>query len=136
MNQEPGDDYSHLGADEPSYSFTMDTPGIDAADGYSNVPSQPNTPYTPSGPTPFMTPFQTPASTPQTQATPKYGLQTPGQNGGTFFQPSGLPSTGVHYKPTQPHKLSTAGPNFMADPDRGRPSGTWIQSESGSFTFS
>ncbi|KAJ8959605.1 hypothetical protein NQ318_021791 [Aromia moschata] len=35
-----------------------------------------NTPYTPSGQTPFMTPYQTP----HTQQTPRYGQQTPSQH--------------------------------------------------------
>lgn len=35
-----------------------------------------NTPYTPSGQTPYMTPFQTP----HTQQTPRYGQQTPSQH--------------------------------------------------------
>ncbi|XP_022911236.2 transcription elongation factor SPT6 isoform X1 [Onthophagus taurus] len=53
-----------------------------------------NTPYTPSGQTPFMTPYQTP----HTQQTPRYGQQTPGQQipntaphmNGPFLHPSAV----------------------------------------------
>nr|XP_023025243.1 transcription elongation factor SPT6 isoform X1 [Leptinotarsa decemlineata]XP_023025244.1 transcription elongation factor SPT6 isoform X2 [Leptinotarsa decemlineata] len=52
-----------------------------------------NTPYTPSGQTPYMTPYQTP----HTQQTPRYGHQTPSQVSGaaphlagTFLHPSAV----------------------------------------------
>ncbi|XP_065172067.1 transcription elongation factor SPT6 isoform X2 [Atheta coriaria] len=51
------------------------TPGAYAANNYVN------TPYTPSGQTPYMTPYQTP------QQTPRYGQQTPSQH---------IPSTAPH----------------------------------------
>ncbi|XP_017776397.1 PREDICTED: transcription elongation factor SPT6 isoform X2 [Nicrophorus vespilloides] len=53
------------------------TPGAYGANTYIN------TPYTPSGQTPFMTPYQTPHA----QQTPRYGHQTPSQH---------LPNTAPH----------------------------------------
>ncbi|KAJ8674975.1 hypothetical protein QAD02_010761 [Eretmocerus hayati] len=55
------------------------TPGAaSTATGYGTVHGTPyaiNTPYTPSGQTPYMTPYQTPG-----QPTPRYGDQTPGSH--------------------------------------------------------
>lgn len=69
-----------------------------------------NTPYTPSGQTPFMTPYQTPHS----QQTPRYGQQTPSQHltsaaasavhmNGPFLHPGAVtPSQRTpSYRPTQ-----------------------------------
>ncbi|CAH0563642.1 unnamed protein product [Brassicogethes aeneus] len=57
-----------------------------------------NTPYTPSGQTPFMTPYQTPHS----QQTPRYGQQTPSQHhhgasgGGAPAQAQQVPAPAPH----------------------------------------
>jgi transcription elongation factor SPT6 len=102
-----------------------------------------NTPYTPSGQTPFMTPYQTPHA----QQTPRYGQQTPSQHlpptaaphmNGPFLHPGAVtPSqrTPSYRNPTQsplvqssphpsPHARSYAGSDHgrgYGDASRGFP---------------
>lgn len=54
------------------------TPHYPTTPGGFNMPTYPNTPYTPSGQTPFMTPYHTPHHPGVSQQTPRYGQQTPG----------------------------------------------------------
>lgn len=62
------------------------TPHYPNTPGYGGQSSYVNTPYTPSGQTPFMTPYQTPHHAVQT---PRYGQATPSNSNsnGTFAQP-------------------------------------------------
>uniref|UniRef100_A0A6B2EJU3 Transcription elongation factor SPT6 n=1 Tax=Phlebotomus kandelakii TaxID=1109342 RepID=A0A6B2EJU3_9DIPT len=63
------------------------TPGAYAQSSYVN------TPYTPSGQTPFMTPYHTPHSS----QTPRYGQTTPNMNG-PFAHPGAPMSATQHYR--------------------------------------
>ncbi|KAK0178997.1 hypothetical protein PV327_007825 [Microctonus hyperodae] len=54
------------------------TPAVPNTPAYNQSNACPNTPYTPSGATPFMTPFATPHFTPfDSQATPRYAQPAP-----------------------------------------------------------
>ncbi|GAB0093481.1 Transcription elongation factor SPT6 [Sergentomyia squamirostris] len=64
---------------------TPHTPGVYATSSYAN------TPYTPSGQTPYMTPYHTPHSS----QTPRYGQTTPNINNGPFAHP-GAPISGSY----------------------------------------
>ncbi|KOX79279.1 Transcription elongation factor SPT6 [Melipona quadrifasciata] len=104
-------------ANQTSHHYPPHTPGTTSATGYGGVHTYPNTPYTPSGQTPFMTPYQTPHHTPHHhgQPTPRYGQQTPNHQQGPFIHPpppSGLNAAGHHrstpsHRPTPP--MSTPG---------------------------
>lgn len=64
------------------------TPHYPHTPGYGGQSSYVNTPYTPSGQTPFMTPYQTPHHSTQT---PRYGQNTPNNfNNGQFAHPRGV----------------------------------------------
>ncbi|KAJ8923462.1 hypothetical protein NQ315_002021 [Exocentrus adspersus] len=69
-----------------------------------------NTPYTPSGQTPFMTPYQTPHS-----QTPRYGQQTPSQHSlnGPFLHPGAV--TPSQRTPSY-RNLSTQSPMLQPSP--------------------
>lgn len=56
-----------------------------------------NTPYTPSGQTPFMTPYQTPHTT----QTPRYSGQTPSHLGGAFLHPASITPAQQHHAPSR-----------------------------------
>lgn len=71
---------SQVASRTPHYAHT---PG-----GYGGQSSYVNTPYTPSGQTPFMTPYHTPHHSNQT---PRYGQTTPNFSNGPFAQPRGVP---------------------------------------------
>ncbi|KOC62569.1 Transcription elongation factor SPT6 [Habropoda laboriosa] len=104
-------------ANQTPHHYPPHTPGTANATGYSGVHTYPNTPYTPSGQTPFMTPYQTPHHTPHHhgQPTPRYGQQTPNHQQGPFIHPpppSGITAPGHHrstpsHRPTPP--MSTPG---------------------------
>ncbi|XP_044574909.1 transcription elongation factor SPT6 isoform X1 [Cotesia glomerata] len=80
------------------------TPGATGATGYG-MHTYPNTPYTPSGQTPFMTPFQTPHHTPHhSQPTPRYGQQTPNHQ---FVHPGPPMSQNTHHR-SMSHRSSTS----------------------------
>lgn len=74
---------SQAASQTPHYPHT---PG-----GYGSQSAYINTPYTPSGQTPFMTPY----STPHTSATPRYGSSTPSPaSSGQFAHPGAPVNTG------------------------------------------
>ncbi|KAK0074908.1 hypothetical protein PV325_007644, partial [Microctonus aethiopoides] len=76
--------------------FPPCTPGVPNTPAYSHVNACPNTPYTPSGATPFMTPFPTPHFTPfDSQETPRYGQTAPND---IFLHPSVLTNHNIHQK--------------------------------------
>lgn len=82
-----------------------------------------NTPYTPSGQTPFMTPYQTPhhsSSSAHQQQTPRYGQATPSISGGPFLQPGapiGRPphAPSSHGQPS-PQSSYRQSPHMQASP--------------------
>ncbi|XP_012145851.2 transcription elongation factor SPT6 isoform X1 [Megachile rotundata] len=103
-------------ANQTPHHYPPHTPGTASATGYGGVHTYPNTPYTPSGQTPFMTPYQTPHHTPHHgQPTPRYGQQTPSHQQGPFIHPpppSAVTTPGHHrstpsHRPTPP--MSTSG---------------------------
>lgn len=104
-------------ANQTSHHYPPHTPGTTSATGYGGVHTYPNTPYTPSGQTPFMTPYQTPHHTPHHHGQPtptRYGQHTPNQQGPFIHPPppSGLNAVGHHrstpsHRPTPP--ISTPG---------------------------
>lgn len=104
-------------ANQTPHHYPPHTPGTTNAAGYGGVLTYPNTPYTPSGQTPFMTPYQTPHHTPHHhgQPTPRCGQQTPNHQQGPFIHPPpplGITTTGHHrstpsHRPTPP--MSTPG---------------------------
>lgn len=68
------------------------TPHYPHTPGYGGQSSYVNTPYTPSGQTPFMTPYHTPHHTPHhATQTPRYGQTTPNYSNGPFAHPSRPP---------------------------------------------
>ncbi|XP_053983538.1 transcription elongation factor SPT6-like isoform X1 [Hylaeus volcanicus] len=102
-------------ANQTPHHYPPHTPGTASAAGYGGVHTYPNTPYTPSGQTPFMTPYQTPHHTPHHgQPTPRYGQQTPNHQQGPFIHPP-PPSTTTpgHHRSTPSHRptppMSTPG---------------------------
>ncbi|XP_063222520.1 transcription elongation factor SPT6 isoform X2 [Bacillus rossius redtenbacheri] len=89
---------SQVASRTPHYPHT---PG-----GYgASLHGYPNTPYTPSGQTPFMTPYHTPHSS----QTPRYGQQTP-SHPGPFLHPGSL--TPAHRTPS--HRSAGATPQRPA----------------------
>lgn len=102
-------------ANQTPHHYPPHTPGTTSAAGYAGVHTYPNTPYTPSGQTPFMTPYQTPHHTPHHhgQPTPRYGQQTPNHQQGPFIHPP--PPSGIsgHHRSTPSHRptppMSTPG---------------------------
>ncbi|KAH0952476.1 hypothetical protein HN011_000116 [Eciton burchellii] len=103
-----------LVANQTPHHYPPHTPGATGAAGYSGVHTYPNTPYTPSGQTPFMTPYQTPHHTPHHgQPTPRYGQQTPSHHQGPFVHPPPPSMTPGHHRSAQSHRptppLSTSG---------------------------
>lgn len=76
-------------ANHTPHHYQPHTPGATGAS-YGATHTYPNTPYTPSGQTPFMTPYQ--------QPTPRYGQQTP--TGHQFAHPS---ASGHHRTSSSSH---------------------------------
>ncbi|XP_031835725.1 transcription elongation factor SPT6 isoform X1 [Nomia melanderi] len=102
-------------ANQTPHHYPPHTPGTASVAGYGGVHTYPNTPYTPSGQTPFMTPYQTPHHTPHHgQPTPRYGQQTPNHQQGPFVHPP-PPSVATpgHHRSTPSHRptppMSTPG---------------------------
>lgn len=119
-----------------------------------------NTPYTPSGQTPFMTPYATPHHTPHhsaqtprySQTTPRYGQSTPSSNG-PFLQPGppigsrghggglgagNMPPHGSPYQSYRSPRMGAPSPNsrnYPSQPNYGGPSGGNMQARGG-FTNS
>lgn len=92
-------------ANQTPHHYPPHTPGTASAAGYGGVHTYPNTPYTPSGQTPFMTPYQTPHHTPHHgQPTPRYGQQTPSHHQGPFVHPPPPSMTPGHHRSTQSHR--------------------------------
>lgn len=79
------------------------TPHYPHTPGYGGQSSYVNTPYTPSGQTPFMTPYQTPHHAVQT---PRYGQVTPSNSNGTFAEPR--PPQSGRSRPNQYHQPQTS----------------------------
>ncbi|KAJ4440072.1 hypothetical protein ANN_08204, partial [Periplaneta americana] len=84
---------SQVASQTPHYPHTPGGGGYGA-----NMHTYPNTPYTPSGQTPFMTPYHTPHAT----QTPRYGQQTPSHHPPHHNQPFLHPGsvTPAHRTPT------------------------------------
>ncbi|XP_026284387.1 transcription elongation factor SPT6 isoform X1 [Frankliniella occidentalis] len=83
---------SQVASQTPHYSHT---PGVYGA---ASVHGYPNTPYTPSGQTPFMTPYATPHHATQT---PRYGQPTPSQMTAGFLHPGAVtPAQTAHRTPS------------------------------------
>ncbi|XP_014608543.1 PREDICTED: transcription elongation factor SPT6 isoform X1 [Polistes canadensis] len=76
-------------ANQTPHHYPPHTPGAASTTAYGGMHTYPNTPYTPSGQTPFMTPYQTP------HHTPRHAQQTPNHHQGPFLHPvsSSVPST-------------------------------------------
>ncbi|TGZ45905.1 transcription elongation factor SPT6 isoform X2 [Temnothorax longispinosus] len=92
-------------ANQTPHHYPPHTPGAASATGYGGVHTYPNTPYTPSGQTPFMTPYQTPHHTPHHgQPTPRYGQQTPSHHQGPFVHPPPPSMTPSHHRSAQSHR--------------------------------
>ncbi|XP_015605093.1 transcription elongation factor SPT6 isoform X2 [Cephus cinctus] len=101
-------------ANQTPHHYPPHTPGTAGATGYGGMHTYPNTPYTPSGQTPFMTPYQTPHHTPHhAQPTPRYsqhsqhgqhGQQTPSHHQGPFLHPGPPTVTPVHHRSTPSHR--------------------------------
>ncbi|XP_077258460.1 transcription elongation factor SPT6 isoform X1 [Temnothorax americanus] len=92
-------------ANQTPHHYPPHTPGAASATGYGGVHTYPNTPYTPSGQTPFMTPYQTPHHTPHHgQPTPRYGQQTPSHHQGPFVHPPPPSMTPGHHRSGQSHR--------------------------------
>ncbi|XP_029678136.1 transcription elongation factor SPT6 isoform X2 [Formica exsecta] len=92
-------------ANQTPHHYPPHTPGTAGAAGYGGVHTYPNTPYTPSGQTPFMTPYQTPHHTPHHgQPTPRYGQQTPSHHQGPFVHPPPPSMTPGHHRSAQSHR--------------------------------
>ena len=75
-----------------------------------------NTPYTPSGQTPFMTPYHTPHHA--TSQTPRYGQATPSNNG-PFLQP-GPPIAGSRSQHGQPSPQMYRSPHMTSSSPHSR----------------
>ncbi|XP_042883795.1 transcription elongation factor SPT6-like [Penaeus japonicus] len=98
------------------------TPGA-FSQGYSNYA---NTPYTPSGQTPFMTPYATPGPS----TTPRYsGSQTPSYSSVGNRTPSHRPSTGHG---SQPSRSTPSASSRSEQMDWKMAAAAWVQAKGGS----
>lgn len=144
---------SQVASQTPHYSHTPGVYGAGSVHGY------PNTPYTPSGQTPFMTPYATPH---HATTTPRYGQPTPTASG--FLHPGAVtpaqsqsahrtpshrpgptptPTPTPHGHPHAPHAHSMRPPPGAvpgAGPGPGDPSDwkkaaeAWMRQQGGSST--
>ncbi|XP_047491052.1 transcription elongation factor SPT6-like [Penaeus chinensis] len=97
------------------------TPGA-FSQGYSNYA---NTPYTPSGQTPFMTPYATPGPS----TTPRYsGSQTPSYSSVGNRTPSHRPSTGHS---SQPSRSTPSASSRSEQMDWKMAAAAWVQAKGG-----
>ncbi|XP_014483387.1 PREDICTED: transcription elongation factor SPT6 isoform X1 [Dinoponera quadriceps] len=104
-------------ANQTPHHYPPHTPGAAGAAGYGGVHTYPNTPYTPSGQTPFMTPYQTPHHTPHHgQPTPRYGQQTPSHHQGPFVHPPPPSMTPNHHRSAQSHRPTPPMSTPSGDP--------------------
>ncbi|XP_045599264.1 transcription elongation factor SPT6 [Procambarus clarkii] len=102
--------------------YSVNTPG-GFSQGYSNYA---NTPYTPSGQTPFMTPYATPGPS----TTPRYsGSQTPVYSGSGNRTPSHRPSTGHLPQPSRSGPPVSSRTEQM---DWKMAAAAWVQAKGGS----
>lgn len=103
------------------------TPHYPHTPGYGGQSSYVNTPYTPSGQTPFMTPYHTPHHTTQT---PRYGQTTPTFSNGPFVHPRAPPpprsnsraSNSYRQSPRQPQSYQRDQRSPHVPSPRSRPS--------------
>lgn len=114
------------------------TPHYPHTPGYGGQSSYVNTPYTPSGQTPFMTPYHTPHQTPHytphhtpqnSNQTPRYGQTTPNFSNGQFAHPRGVPPSSRSnsrasnsYKPS-PRQSYQRSPHVPSPRSRTTPQG-------------
>ncbi|XP_066596697.1 transcription elongation factor SPT6 isoform X2 [Prorops nasuta] len=104
-------------ASQTPHHYPPHTPGATGAANYGGIHTYPNTPYTPSGQTPFMTPYQTPHHTPHHgQPTPRYGQQTPSQHQGPFMHPAQPTMTPTHHRSTPTHRPTPPVSTPSGDP--------------------
>ncbi|XP_046421769.1 transcription elongation factor SPT6 [Neodiprion fabricii] len=104
-------------ANQTPHHYPPHTPGAASAGPYGGMHTYPNTPYTPSGQTPFMTPYQTPHHTPHHgQPTPRYGQQTPNHHQGQFVHPGPTTVTSAHHRTTPSHRPTPQMPTLAGDP--------------------
>ncbi|XP_024870105.1 transcription elongation factor SPT6-like [Temnothorax curvispinosus] len=104
-------------ANQTPHHYPPHTPGAASATGYGGVHTYLNTPYTPSGQTPFMTAYQTPHHTPHHgQPTPRYGQQTPSHHQGPFVHPPPPSMTPSHHRSAQSHRPTPPLSTPFGDP--------------------
>lgn len=93
------------------------TPHYPHTPGYGGQSSYVNTPYTPSGQTPFMTPYQTPHNSTQT---PRYGQTTPNYSNGPFAHPrpptNSRPRSHQQQQPQQHNSYARPSPRSYRSP--------------------
>ncbi|XP_012233466.2 transcription elongation factor SPT6 isoform X2 [Linepithema humile] len=120
-------------ANQTPHHYPPHTPGAAGAANYGGVHTYPNTPYTPSGQTPFMTPYQTPHHTPHHgQPTPRYGQQTPSHHQGPFVHPPPPSMTPSHHRSTQSHRPTPPMSTPSGDPtDWKKAAEAWARLKSG-----
>lgn len=122
---------SQVASQTPHYAHTPGGGGYGA-----NMHTYHNTPYTPSGQTPFMTPYHTPHGT----QTPRYGQQTPSHHPAHhtqgFLHPGSVtPSPPSHRTPTHrvvhpphtPHSRSAQGTMVNEPMDWRRAAEAWAK---------
>ncbi|XP_034949711.1 transcription elongation factor SPT6 [Chelonus insularis] len=103
-------------ANQTPHHYPPHTPGASGATGYGGMHTYPNTPYTPSGQTPYMTPYQAPPHTPHhSQPTPRYQQQ--------FLHPGSAPHrqtpSGNSQDPTDWKKAAEAWARLKQTTPRG-----------------
>ncbi|KAJ1520204.1 hypothetical protein ONE63_004415 [Megalurothrips usitatus] len=129
---------SQVASQTPHYSHTPGVYGAGSVHGY------PNTPYTPSGQTPFMTPYATPH---HATTTPRYGQPTPTASG--FLHPGAVTpaqSQSAHRTPSHrpgptptpmrppPGAVPGAGPGPGDPSDWKKAAEAWMRQQGGSST--
>lgn len=120
-------------ANQTPHHYPPHTPGAASTTGYGGGHTYPNTPYTPSGQTPFMTPYQTPHHTPHhSQPTPRYGQQTPSHHQGPFVHPPPPSMTPSHHRSAQSHRPTPPLSTPSGDPmDWKKAAEAWARLKSG-----
>ncbi|KYN09622.1 Transcription elongation factor SPT6 [Trachymyrmex cornetzi] len=116
-------------ANQTPHHYPPHTPGAASTTGYGGGHTYPNTPYTPSGQTPFMTPYQTPH---HSQPTPRYGQQTPSHHQGPFVHPPPPSMTPSHHRSAQSHRPTPPLSTPSGDPmDWKKVAEAWARLKSG-----
>ncbi|KAF7404787.1 hypothetical protein HZH66_003693 [Vespula vulgaris] len=85
-------------ANQTPHHYPPHTPGATSTTAYGGMHTYPNTPYTPSGQTPFMTPYQTP------HHTPHHTQQTPNHHQGQFLHPVSSSMPSVNQRSMRSHR--------------------------------